>query len=80
MIKIFSNFRNPETDPLFIYLKNKYGNYPITIFYEYIPTKIEELKINPYNFLILLEPNEFFGMHDIAVKIQEHFTAILFLE
>ena len=77
MIKIFSNFRNVDTDPLFSYLRNKFKTAPITIFYEYIPTSIEELKINPYNFLILLEPNEFFGLHNIAVKLQDHFTAIL---
>lgn len=77
MIKIFSNFRNPDTDPLFSYLRNEFGNSPITIFFEYIPTKTEELSINPYNFLILMEPNEFFGLHNIAVKLQEHFTAII---
>jgi len=77
MIKIFSNFRNVDTDPLFSYLRNKFKTAPITIFYEYIPNSIEELKINPYNFLILLEPNEFFGLHDIAIKLQDHFTAIL---
>ncbi len=52
MIKIFSNFRNVNTDPLFSYLRNKFKAAPITIFYEYIPNSIEELKINPYNFLI----------------------------
>lgn len=77
MIKIFSNFRNVNTDPLFSYLRNKFKTAPITIFYEYIPNSIEELKINPYNFLILLEPNEFFGLHNIAVNLQKHFTAII---
>jgi hypothetical protein len=76
-LKIFSNFRNPDTDPLFVHIKKKYSNFPITIFYEYFPKSLDELSINPYNFLILFEPNEFFGYHDIAIKNSKLFTAIL---
>ncbi len=77
MLQIFSNFRNPDTDPLFEYIREKYNNKPITIFYEKFPTSKEELEINPYNFLILLEPNEFFGLHSAAVINQHLFTGII---
>jgi hypothetical protein len=77
MLKIFSNFRNPDTDPLFGYIREKYSSKPITIFYEKFPSSKEELEINPYNFLILLEPNEFFGLHSAAITNQHLFTGII---
>lgn len=77
MIKIFSNFRNPDTDPLFEHIKEKHGDKPITIFYERFPSSKEELEINPYNFLIILEPNEFFGFHTQAINQQSLFSAII---
>jgi len=77
MLKIFSNFRNPDTDPLFEYIRGKYNDKPITIFYEKFPNSKEELEINPYNFLILLEPNEFFGLHSAAIPNQHLFTGII---
>jgi hypothetical protein len=43
MLKIFSNFRNPDTDPLFEYIRGKYNDKPITIFYEKFPNSKEEL-------------------------------------
>ena len=77
MLKIFADFRNPDTDPLFIHLKEKFSDKPFTIFYERFPHSKEELEINPYNFLILFEPNEFFGFHNIASLNYNLFTAIL---
>jgi hypothetical protein len=76
MLKILSNFRG-ENDPLFEYLKEKYYDKPITVFYERFPALQEELEINPYNFLIILEPNEFFGYHDVAIKNHQLFSAII---
>jgi len=77
MLKIFSNFRDTDTDPLFKHLRSYYQEKPITIFYERFPTSNEELLVNPYNFLIILEPNEFFGLHSQAVQYQHLFTGII---
>lgn len=77
MLQIFSHFRDSENDPLFLFLKSKYQNKPITIFYERFPESIEELNFNPYNFLIILEPNEFFGLHNYAITNQKLFTGII---
>ena len=75
-LQIFSNFRDPKTDPLFEYLREKYSDKPISIHYEYFPS-LQEININPYNFSIIMEPNEFFRYHDIAVERHHIFTAIL---
>lgn len=48
---------------------------PITIFNDYIPTQ-EEININPYNFLILNEPNELFGFHKWAINNHHAFDCI----
>ena len=74
-LQIFSNFRKPS-DPLFEYLREKYNNKPISIFYERFPTKEEHI-LNPHNFLIVLEPNEFFGYHNGAIQTQQLFSGIL---
>lgn len=76
MLKIFSNFRSLE-DPLYDRFKVRCANKPITLFYDYIPQTLEDLKHNPYNFLLLHEPDEFFGMHTWVKNNYEYFTAIL---
>lgn len=76
MLKLFSNFRSLD-DPLYSKWKEKFKDKPITLFYDYPPKSIDELKINPYNFLMLHEPNEFFGYHDWAMRNYHLFTAIL---
>lgn len=73
-MKIFSNFR-PESS--YVYDDLKKINKPITFFYDYIPQNIEQLKINPYNFIMLHEPNEFFGMHTWVLNNSHLFTGIL---
>ena len=73
-MKIFSNFR-PESSP--VYDNLKLLNKPITFFYDYIPQSIEQLEINPYNFIMLHEPNEFFGMHTWVKNNYHLFTGIL---
>jgi hypothetical protein len=77
-MKIFSNFRdaNDENDSLFKHLK-KYNNKPISFWYDKFPTSVEELNLNPYNFLFIHEPNEFFGLHSLALSLHSHFTLIL---
>jgi hypothetical protein len=75
MLKLFTNFR-PAADPYFKILE-KYKDKPITFFYDYIPQNINELNINPYNFIMLHEPNEFFGMHAWIKNNYNLFTGIL---
>jgi len=74
---IFANFRDPKTDPYLLYLQNNYKDYPFTFWYDKLPSNIEELKLNPYNFLFLHEPNEFFNLHSNALPISSTFTAVL---
>ena len=76
-MKIFSNFRSLENDHFLIYLNNRYKDKPITFWYDKFPENEEQLNINPYNFLFLHEPNEFFGFHDFAIKNSFLFTGIL---
>lgn len=64
--EIFNRFF--QSDKL---LKDK----PITLFNDYIPTQ-EEISINPYNFLILNEPNELFGLHEWAINNHQVFDCI----
>jgi len=73
-MKIFSNFIN-ENDPVYDGLKQL--NKPITLFYDYVPQSIDQLQINPYNFLMLHEPNEFFGMHTWVLHNSQYLTGIL---
>jgi len=77
MLKIFADFRNPDTDPLFEHIRKHFSDKPFTIFYERFPRSQEELSLNPYNFLILFEPNEFFGFHTAAAQNNSFFTGIL---
>lgn len=74
-MKIYTNFikehleEKINNDPE---LKNK----PVTLFYDYVITDINQLKENPYNILFIQEPNQLFGYHDWAVKFGEYFSVI----
>jgi hypothetical protein len=76
-VDILSNFRDPNTDPYLLFIKNKYDSKPFTFWYDKLPNNIGELKLNPYNFLFLHEPNEFFNLHNNALSISSTFTAVL---
>ena len=76
-MKIFSGFRDINEDGFLIFLKERYKNKPITLFCDYIPKNIEQLQLNPYNFFMLHEPNEFFGIHDWVFKNHNIFSGIL---
>jgi hypothetical protein len=65
MLKIFTNFKTSHD---FEFLFSKYEDKPITIFNDYIPQNYNDLQHNPYNFLIIHEPNEFFGMHNWVIQ------------
>jgi hypothetical protein len=58
------------------FILSKFEDKPITIFNDYIPS-LEELNINPYNILILNEPNQLFGLHDWAIDNHQYFSCIL---
>jgi hypothetical protein len=55
-IEMFDHHMNGDE-----YLKDK----PISLFNDY-PCSQHDISQNPYNFLILSEPNEIFGLHDWA--------------
>jgi len=74
MLKIFSDFKTKED---FNFLYDKFKDKPITIFNDYIPQSYSDLQHNPYNFLIIHEPNEFFGMHNWVLNNHQYFTGIL---
>lgn len=73
----FSNFRNSETDSYLVFIREKYKNKPFTFWYDKFPEPIHQLSINPYNFLFLHEPNEFFGLHTSTKSYANLFTAVL---
>jgi NADH:ubiquinone oxidoreductase subunit len=74
---VLANFRDPNSDPYLVYIQEKYKDKPFTFWYDKFPTTSQELNINPYNFLFLHEPNEFFGMHTSTLNVSNSFTAIL---
>jgi hypothetical protein len=75
MLKIYSNFidsksfENVITDDL----KNK----PITIFNDYPNVDSNQLSFNPHNILMVMEPNQLFGIHDWAIQNAHLFSIIL---
>jgi len=74
MLKIFTNFKTEED---FNFLYSKFKNKPVTIFNDRLPKNQEELNYNLYNFLIIHEPNEFFGIHNWVIQNHNLFNAIL---
>jgi hypothetical protein len=74
MLKVFFNFFG---DGFYNFLQKKYSDKPITIFIDRKIHDISEIQSNPYNILILNEPNEFFGLHNWAYYNWRYFTTIL---
>jgi hypothetical protein len=73
---IKSNFMPIELYNKFIGNDPELKDKPISIFNDYTPT-IEELSLNPYNFLVIQEPNQLFGLHDWAIQNKHLFSCIL---
>jgi hypothetical protein len=73
---IKSNFIPIELYNKFIGDNPEFKNKPISIFNDYQPT-YDELNINPYNILIIQEPNQLFGLHEWAIQNSHLFSAIL---
>jgi hypothetical protein len=76
MFKVFANFRSSESDPLFIYLRDRYKDKPFTFWYDKFPDSLDQLQINPYNFLFIHEPDEFFGMARHATSQYSNYVSI----
>lgn len=76
-MEIFANFRDPKTDPYLQFIQQRYKDKPITFWYDKLPETSEQLSVNPYNFLFLHEPNEFFGLHSMTIQMQNYFSCIL---
>lgn len=53
------------------------NNKSITLFIDYPVQSLDQLKINSYNFLVVLEPNQLFGIHDWAIQNYHLFSGIL---
>jgi hypothetical protein len=73
---IKSNFIPSEIFDRFLLADPILKDKPITIYHDYTPT-LEELSINPYNILLLSEPNQLFGLHNWTIMYQQHFSCIL---
>jgi hypothetical protein len=71
-----SNFMPAELYNKFVCDLPEFKDKPISIFNDYQPS-YEELAINPYNILIVLEPNQLFGIHDWVIQNSHLFSAIL---
>lgn len=70
---IKSNFIPVELYEKFL---QEFQHKSISIFNDYIPN-MGELSINPINILVLMEPNQLFGLHDWAIQNSQHFSLIL---
>lgn len=74
MLKILTHFKTSDD---FNFLYEKFKDKPITIFNDYATATANDFRFNPYNILIIHEPNELFGIHDWAIKNHSVFSAIL---
>jgi hypothetical protein len=70
---VFHNFFNLK---YYNYFLEKYKDLPITIFMDQIPT-VEQLKLNPYNIMLIHEPNELFGIHNWVYSNSKLFDCVL---
>jgi hypothetical protein len=73
---IKSNFIPIELYNKFIGDDILFRDKPISIFNDYIPN-VDELSVNPYNVLVIMEPNQLFGLHNWAIQNSHLFSYIL---
>jgi len=76
MIKIFCNFMDGEDFENYLKSFPEIYNKPITLFIDHPPQSQEQLNLNPYNFMIALEPNQLFGIHDWVKNNHNLFSAV----
>jgi hypothetical protein len=71
-----SNFIPSEIFDRFLLKNPLLKDKPITIYHDYPPTP-EELSLNPYNIMLLSEPNQLFHLHDWVIQNSHYFSCIL---
>lgn len=76
-MKIHCNFMDGKDFEKAISTHPDLINQNISVFIDCPPKSIEQLQENPVNILMILEPNQLFGLHDWAIKNQEYFSCIL---
>lgn len=76
MLKIYSNFipQNELEEAVNI---PELINKPISVFNDYPNVTPDQLEFNPFNILMVLEPNQLFGIHDWAIQNHNLFSCIL---
>ena len=76
MLKIYSNFI-PQNELEAAVNVPELINKPISVFNDYPNVTPEQLEFNPFNILMVLEPNQLFGIHDWAIQNHDLFSCIL---
>jgi hypothetical protein len=76
MLKIYSNFI-PQNELEEAVNVPELINKPISVFNDYPNVTPELLDFNPFNILMVLEPNQLFGIHDWAIQNHNLFSCIL---
>lgn len=76
MIKIFCSFMDGADFENYLKSVPEVYDKPITLFIDHPPQSQEQLNINPYNFMVVLEPNQLFGIHDWVKNNHNLFSAI----
>lgn len=76
MLKIFCNFMDGEDFENYLKSFPEIYDKPITLFIDHPPQSQEQLNLNPYNFMIALEPNQLFGIHDWVKNNHNLFSAV----
>jgi hypothetical protein len=76
MLKIYSNFI-PQSELEAAVNVPELINKPISVFNDYPNVTPEQLEFNPFNILMVLEPNQLFGIHDWAIQNHHLFSCIL---
>ena len=76
MFKVYSNFI-PQNELEAAANIPELINKPITVFNDYPNVTPELLEFNPFNILMVLEPNQLFGIHDWALQNYNLFSCIL---
>jgi hypothetical protein len=76
MLKIYSNFI-PQNELEAAVNVPELINKPISVFNDYPNVTPEQLEFNPFNILMVLEPNQLFGIHDWAIQNHHLFSCIL---
>lgn len=75
MFKVYSNFIGD--DQFINVITDELINKPITVFNDYHNVNYDQLSFNPYNILMVMEPNQLFGIHDWAIQNHHLFSIIL---